>query len=151
MLSLLAYLKAFATPESYPQVIIRAFGTSFFRKSRGQQTGPLDHVSRACPRNPWRKIILLRSDSLIQVGGDELALQLFRLLLHGAHRGPVEPWRMTLLLSLHLCKILIYSRKDFENSSLVTAIIMPRALRSFNSVDKGRTNTPHGYLRCWCF
>jgi hypothetical protein len=91
MLSLLAYFEAFATLESYPQVIIRVFVISFFRKSRGQQMGPLDQVSRACPHNPWTKMALLRSVYIIYMGGSELTLQLFFLPLHGEHRFPAEP------------------------------------------------------------
>ena len=102
ILSLLAYLKAFATPESYPQVIIRAFGVSFLRRSRGQHTGPLDQVSRACPRNPWTKMILFISDKLLHMRGGELALQLLRLHLHGEHGVPAEPCQKTLLVNLHL-------------------------------------------------
>lgn len=101
IISLLAYFKAFATPESYPQVIIRAFGISSLRISQGQQTRPLDQVSRACPRNPWTKTILLRLVCLIRMGGDEFTQQLFHLLLR-ERRSPAEPCQMTLLLGLHL-------------------------------------------------
>lgn len=124
MLSLLAYFKAFATLESYPQVIIRAFGISFLRKSRGQQTRPLDHVLMAYPRNPWTKTMLLISVYIIDIGGIELTLQLFRLLLRGEHRLPAEPCQMTLLLSLHLGQIWISSKISLEISSLVIAVGM---------------------------